>query len=281
MSPLWRDELRVVLAPEQVVLVRLGCALTTRGLTPRVEEKIVVDCAPMTAGEAAWDASLKALEKEMPRLLARRTDAKVILSNHFMRYTLMPWSETLNNAAEDEAYARHCFRQLYGADAEQWELRLSPERAGLPRLVSAVDARLLAALRGVFERNGVALASIQPRLMAAYNNSRRTLKNSSSWFALLERGCLCLALLQGGRWASVRTMRIGSDWRDALSRALEREAYLAEANADTRAVLLWAPELGKEELPESGGWQITLLQPLLHAALVPQYEPRFAMALSG
>jgi len=281
VSPLWRDELRVVLAPEQVVLVRLGWALTKRGLIPRLEEKSVVDCAPTAAGDAAWDAPLNTLEVEMPRLLARRTVAQVILSNHFVRYTLMPWSETLSNAAEDVAYARHCFRQLYGADAEQWELRLSPERAGLPRLVSAVDARLLAALRGVFERNGVALASIQPRLMAAYNNSRLTLKNSSAWFALLEPGCLCLALLQDGRWASVRTMRIGSDWRDTLSRALEREAYLAEANADTQSVFLWAPELGKEALPESGRWQITPLQPLLRAALVPQYEPRFAMALSG
>lgn len=281
MSPLWRDELRVVLAPEQVVLVRLGRALTTRGLTPQVEEKIVVDCAPITAGEAAWDAALKALEKEMLRLLARRTVAQVILSNHFVRYTLMPWSETLSNAAEDEAYARHCFRQLYGADAEQWELRLSPERTGLPRLVSAVDARLLAALRGVFERNGVALASIQPRLMAAYNNSRPILKNSSAWFALVEPGSLCLVLLQDGRWASVRTMRIGSDWRDTLSRALEREAYLAEANADTQTVFLWAPELGKEALPESGRWQITPLQPRVHPALAPQYEAPFAMALSG
>lgn len=281
MSPLWRDELRVVLAPEQVVLVRLGWALTTRGLIPRVEEKIVVDCAPIAAGAAAWDVALKTLEMEMPRLLARKTVAKVILSNHFVRYTLMPWSETLSNAAEDEAYARHCFRQLYGADAGRWELRLSPERPGLSRLVSAVDARLLAALRGVCERNGVALASIQPRLMAAFNNCRLTLKNSSAWFALLEPGCLCLALLQDGRWASVRTMRIGGDWRDTLSRALEREAYLAEANADTQTVFLWAPELGKEALPESGRWQITPLQPLLHAALVPQYEARFAMALSG
>ena len=113
---------------------------------------------------------------ELPQLLARKTVAKVILSNHFMRYTMMPWSETLSDAAEEEAYARHCFRQLYGADVEHWELRLSPQRAGLPQLASAVDRRLLAALRGVFERNGVALESIQPRLMAAYNNSRRTLQ---------------------------------------------------------------------------------------------------------
>jgi hypothetical protein len=264
-----------------VVLVRLGWTLTRRGPILRVEAKSVADCAPAAGGEASWDAAIKTLDVELPRLLARKTIAKVVLSNRFMRYALLPWSETLSDAAEEEAYARHCFRQLYGADAEQWELRLSPERVGLPQLASAVDTRLLAALRGVFERNGVALESIQPRLMAAYNNCRPTLKMCSAWFALYEPGCLCLALLQHGHWASVRTMRIGSDWRDTLSLVLEREAYLAEPNAATKMVFLWAPELGKAALPESGQWQIHNLHPVVRPALVPEYEGRLAMALSG
>ena len=44
MSPLWRDELRVVLAPEQVVLVRLAWKFTKRGLVRHVEAKNVADC---------------------------------------------------------------------------------------------------------------------------------------------------------------------------------------------------------------------------------------------
>jgi len=281
VSPLWRDELRVVLAPEQLVLLRLGWALTKRGLTPRVDMKTVIDCAPSAGGEASWEAAIKTLETEVPRSLARKTAAQVILSNHFMRYTLVPWSDTLSNAAEEQAYARHCFRQLYGTDVEQWEVRLSPGRTGLPQLASAVDKRLLAALRDVFERNGVVLNSIQPRLMAAYNNRYSALKNSSAWLALVEPGCLCLALLQHGCWLKVRTMRIGSDWRNALLLLLEREAYLAEANADTPTVFLWAPELGTAALPENGRWQISHMQPLVRPALAPEYEGRFAMALSG
>jgi hypothetical protein len=160
-------------------------------------------------------------------------------------------------------------------------LRLSPERAGLPQLASAVDARLLAALRGVFERNGVVLDSVQPRLMAAYNNCRPSLQKHSAWFVMYEPGCLCLALLQHGCWASVRTMRIGSDWHNTLSQALEREAYLAEPGAATQAVYLWAPELGKAALPESGRWQIHNLSPVVCPAFIPEYEGRFAMALSG
>lgn len=281
MSLSWRDELRVVLAPDQVVLVRLGWTLTRRGPARRVEAKIVVDCAPAGDGEASWEEAIKTLEAELPRMLVRKSAATVILSNHFVRYTLMPWSDGLSSAAEEEGYARHCFRQVYGAAAEQWELRLNPEPAGQPQLASAVDKRLLAALRAVFERKGVALASVQPRLMAAFNHCQPTLEKRSGWFVLYEPGCLCLALLQHGRWASVRTMRIGSDWRDTLSTVLDREIYLAEAGTATKEVYLWAPELGKAELPENGRWKIHNLRPAVRASLVPAYEGRFAMALSG
>lgn len=281
MSLLWPDELRIVLAPEQVVLVRLVWKLTRHGPVPRVEEKNIVDFQPAAAGEAGWDAALKALEAGMSRLLPRKTVAKVVLSNHFMRYTLVPWSESLSDAAEEQAYARHCFRLMYGADAEQWDLRLSPQRDEFPQLASAVDSRLLAALRAMFERNGVVLKSVQPRLMAAYNNCRPALQECSAWFALYEPGSLCIALLQQGRWASVRTLRSGSNWCDALLLALERESYLAEENDAPQEVFLWAPELGQAALPESGRWTFHNLQPQLRAPLVAEYDERFAMALSG
>lgn len=281
MSLLWRDELRVVLAPEQVVLVRLAWTFTRRGPVRRVAAKTVADCAPAAGEGASWDGAIATLATEVPRLLGRRTSATAILSNHFMRYTLMPWSGTLSDDAEEEAYARHCFRQLYGTAAEQWELRLNPERPGLPQLASAVDMRLLAALRTVFERHGVALESVQPRLMAAYNHCRSVLQKRSAWFVLVEPGCMCLALLQHGRWVSVRTMRIGNEWHNTLLLALEREAYLAEPIVERCAVFLWAPELGKAAMPQSERWQIHNLQPRVLPAFNPEYEERFAMALSG
>ena len=73
--------------------------------------------------------------------------------------------------------------------------------------------------------------SAQPLLMAAYNNCHPILQKRSAWFVMVEPGCLCLALLQHGRWASVRTMRIGSDWHNTLAQALDREVYMAEAGA--------------------------------------------------
>lgn len=281
MSLLWPDELRVVMAPDQLALVSLEWRLGRRGPLWRVVQKNVVDCPASNGDAELWHAALKALDAELAQLSDRRMSARVILSNHFARYTMVPWSEMLSDATEEEAYARHCFRQQYGTDAEQWELRLSPEKPQLPQLASAVDKRLLAELRSVFQRNGIALKSIQPRLMAAYNNCRHELKDSSAWFALYEPGNLCLALLQQGCWNSVRTMRIGNDWRDALGLKLERAALLTEAGETNDTVFLWAPELEEEALPEYRRWKIRNLQPQLRPGLTTEYERRFAMALSG
>ncbi len=88
-------------------------------------------------GAQPWRAALQALETELPRFADGRTVATVILSNHFLRYTLVPWRDELSDAEEELAFARHCFARVYGKAAEQWELRLSQEAPESPRLASA------------------------------------------------------------------------------------------------------------------------------------------------
>jgi hypothetical protein len=151
----------------------------------------------------------------------------------------------------------------------------------MPQLASAVDVLLLQALRQLFARARLALSSVQPYLMAAYNNCRSRLQDSSAWLVLFEPGCLCLALLQQGRWASVRSMRIGADWREQLPQLLERESCMGAADSVPEAVYVWAPTLEDSAFPDSGRWQIHPLQPVVKSSLRPEYEGRFATALSG
>jgi len=58
--------------------------------------------------------------------------ATVILSNHFLRYALVPWRAELADAKEDLSFARHCFTKVYGKAAQQWKLRLSQEARKCP-----------------------------------------------------------------------------------------------------------------------------------------------------
>lgn len=280
MSPLLPDELRIQLGPDQVILVRIRRELTRHGLKHRVLAKTAAECAVDPDNEAPWSAALKRLEEKLTEFGGRRTTATVILSNHFMRYAMVPWSKTLKNEAEEIAFARHCFRQTYGDSAAAWEFRLSSEWAGTRQLASAVDGRLLAELRALFEKAGVALRSVQPYLMAVYNHCCAGLQKRNAWLALLEPGCLCLAQVQQGYLASVRTMRVDDNWHESLSPILEREACLDASGSSSDEVFLWAPELANTVQPAGGLWKMRKLQPVVRKDFIPAFEGRFALPLS-
>jgi hypothetical protein len=208
-----------------------------------------------------WRAALLALEAALPGAAAKgRTAVTVVLSNQFLRYALVPWQAGLADAQEDLSYTRHCFAKVYGKAALQWEVRLSHQAAGKPRLASGVDAELLEGLRSMFGRPGIALRSIQPHLMAAFNGARRRLRQRSAWLALLEPGHLCLALLRDGHWSRVRSLRIDSSWRQELPRILEREVLLVDDAAVPNDVYVGHLQAGELVLPEVDGWQFHALE---------------------
>jgi hypothetical protein len=277
--------LRVVVSPDQVALWPVQRTLGWRGLIRTMDEPHIVSCST-ASGATPWRAALHALESMLPEFAAHSAGATVILSNHFLRYVLVPWRAELADAEEELSYARHCFARVYGKAALQWSVRLSQEAAEAPRLASAVDTELLDGLKGVFSGAGIPLRSIQPHLMAAFNAFTGRRRQHSAWLALLEPGNLCLALLQQGRWSRVRSLRIGHAWREELPQILEREAYLADDPAVPHAVYVWSAELGDTALPEIDPWQFHALgQGLIPGGLIPgavtaQDRP-LAMAMEG
>lgn len=279
MSPLLRKELRIVLYPDHLALASIDREFTRHGLSFRLLAKELVTDVAVEAGEPPWSGVLQALARLLPGQARRRLKATVVLSNHFMRYTLLPWSADLGGEAEELAVARHCFRNAYGEAADQWEMRISPGQAGVPILASAVDRRLPDALRAVFDDAGVALDSIQPHLMAAYNACRVRIRGRCAWFAVVERGNLCLALLQHEHWAGLRSMRLGEDWQSELPHILEREAILADCGQATGEMFLWAPEFDAVVWPGNTRWRVRKLDPPVHPGIAPEYDGRLAMAM--
>lgn len=258
MSPLLRRKMCIGFAPERVTLLPVRRGLPRREPSPTLNDPHGLACNT-TAGECSWHAPLQALQSVLPDLRDSHAEATVILSNQFMRYTLVPWSENLANAEEELAYSRHCFTRVFGQVAENWVLRLDRGLTGTPRLASAVDADLIDGLRGVFDTAGIPLKSIQPYLMAAFNACRRNLPQSSAWFAVLEPGNVSLGLLDHGRWLQVRSLRIGGVWHAELPLILEREAYLADKPAVSREVYVCGAAAGEAPFPETGSWQFHAL----------------------
>lgn len=279
MSPWPPRELRVVISPDQAALWPVRRTLGLRGLRRLIDEPHIVPCNS-ASGATPWRAALQALETALPGFADGKTAATVILSNHFLRYALVPWRAGLSDAEEDLSFARHCFAKVYGKAAQQWELRLSQEAPEMPRLASAVDTELLGGLRGLFDSAGIPLRSIQPHLMAAFNGSRGRLQQHSAWFALPEPGNLCLALLQHGRWSRVRNLRVDRAWREELPLILEREAYLADDPAVPHEVYVWSEAPGDMAFPKIDPWQFHVLSPgLVPGAVMAQ--DHLAMAMAG
>jgi hypothetical protein len=278
---LWcRDEFRIVLRPRQVAVARLRRILTRQGLRRHMHATWTVPCKTSAADKTPWSGALAALDTVLPEIAERRACATVILSNHFTRYAMVPWSDALSNETEELSYARHTFSELYGRDEGEWELRISPGMSGKPQLASAVDARLLASLREMFGQKQFNLRSVRPHLMVACNACQAVLRKQSAWLALVEHGNLCLALLQDGQLSWVRTMRTGDQWYKELPFLLNREALVANIEVPTDDVLLWAPDLQRTPVIAGGRWKIRNLQPAQMPSVAQEADGRFAMYMS-
>lgn len=279
MSLLSRDELRVVLCRDQLQLVRVAGKLTRKGWACQVLDKKLVSFDPDP--EMPWNAAVGKLETVLTGSAIRPQSASVVISNHFMRYAVVEVDKSLQKEAEQAAFIKHRFGQLYGACADTWELRLDQEYPGAPFLASAVEGQLLVALRDMFKRVNVKLQSVQPCLMTAYNRCLPELKGRDAWFVLFEQGMLCIAWLKGGYPGRVRTIKAADDWLEKLPETLEREAYLSELDGSAKEIVLWAFGQEKRDLPKGGPWKFNRVQPAIPAGLQEQYDENFALAMCG
>lgn len=176
-----------------------------------------IACDPAFGAEP-WQgaaAALKALE------LPKKGRVTVVLSNHLVRYAVVPWSAALGTPAEEEAYVRHHFAKIHGERAKGWSLRASPAPGSAPRLASAIDKALLDELKSLFNgKTAPRLVSIQPQLMAAFNRWRRAIPAGGAWLVLADAERACIALHGGAGWRAVHNGK--GEWLSLLDRERHR-----------------------------------------------------------
>lgn len=239
MSLLWRDEVTVLLSPQRVLIRRIPRGLGRPALTQ------VLSCTPGEAG--AWDPALAALAQAANGAW-RGAHATIVLSNHFVRYAVVPACPELNSEEYLE-FSRHQFARTFGATAAEWVLRINPASNDAPHLASAVAPALLHALAETTQAAGMRLASVQPYLMAVYNECRRTIGSGVAWLALAEPGRLVLALRDGERWLGTWAARTGPVWGADLVALLDRARFLIDGPVEARTVWLHAPLLPDAAFP--------------------------------
>ena len=273
MLPSWRDRVGFALTPDALSWVRVA-----RGFNLAVVEKNTAACTAGTNG-APWHGALLQLQGVLNTQAA--ADATVVLSNHFVRYVLVPWSDALNGADEELAFARHCFAKVYGDAAAGWEVRVSDDKPGAPRVASAVDRQLIEALRSAFAQSAIALRSVQPFLMISFNRWRGEFRQRDAWFVIAERGRYCCAAIEKQEWRNVRSGKLGDGFLQELPQLFKRELFLVDGGESAQAVMLHVPEQPRFAAVPGSGWQVTPLVLPAYAGFSPLSDPQYAMAMSA
>jgi hypothetical protein len=265
------ERLLIGLAPDAVSLLRVS-----GGAKPRALDQRTLACES-SAGEP-WEGAAAALSRiagEIGKASARVT---VILSNHFARYSLVPWNEGLGKADEETAFARYCFAKIHGERSKDWDLRLSPGAPGAARVASAVDAPLIRAVRSAFSSRA-RLVSVQPYLMSAFNRARAQLAGARAWLLLIEPGRTCLARLEQGRWAAVRNARGDADGPQHWTGLLDRERHLAGGDPAAEDVYVHGARGWKDPATQMDGWTFRNLPRPAVEGLASGDSEAFSLAL--
>ena len=136
MSLLWRNQLRISLCAERLVL-RADKSKTS--LVP-----VQVD-----PNDLEWRSAVAAVP---PVLAAHKNhDVHVVIADQFVRYALLAWNAQLKTEAQWMTLARHRLASVHGAAAAEWEIKLTQTAPNGPRLACAVDRALIDELAAKFQ----------------------------------------------------------------------------------------------------------------------------------
>ena len=182
-------------------------------------------------GFHAWTVALETLDRLLGEHAPAGAQLSVVVSGHFSRFCLVPWSDQISSPAELQGFAQLCFEDLFGVPTQPWNLVLSAEPAGYDRIAAALPQDLLERLRTMAGGRGLRLRSVQPYLMAAFNHFDKSLDAGDFLFVVAEPVRSVLLVAREGRWTSVRSVG-SSDSDTALSALIGRESQLQASTSE-------------------------------------------------
>lgn len=246
MSRWWPDSLLVGLGDSQVEVIR-----GRRGAPASRQAQALIESFTTTSGGLPWSGALDALDEAVTRSGVRGATARMVLSNRWARYAVLPWHDDLNGRRDLEQLARLEFQRTYGAAADAWDVRVSDAPWGHPRLACAIDRGLIDGVLERLARQRVKAIGVRPLLMAAWNAARSRL-GADATLVLLEPTRMCLARTERRRWRQVVVRRVNNH----AARALDQElAALAGPDPDPPLVALL---VGNDvQWPDGSAWAAT------------------------
>lgn len=252
MSLLLRNKLIITFNPQQINMT--WHRNSWRGVKL---QQLTFPCGPISS--TAWTEPLAILKDAIKQEKFRSSHVSVMLSNHFVRYMLVPWNDMLLRSNEQQPYLQHLFRETYGDMATDYQLRISPAPPGKSRIASAIDNTLMEQLRTTITDAGLRLNSIQPWLMYRFNKQRQQLSREGGWFVTVEQGVIGITGIAHGEWQRVQMLRYQHYWQHELHTTLER-IYLSGDADNIAKRLYWSSAEAHQEAPSfNNEWQVIQL----------------------
>lgn len=214
--------------------------------------------AVRSSADEPWRASVQRLAEALTGLHVRSGALKVVVSDHFARYVLVPWNADLVADSERMAFARIAFAEVFGPAADTWNVTLDEQPAGCPSFACAIDRGLTTMLQDLAKALHLRLTALTPALSDRINRHRRALAVGTFCVASIEPGRLTFAFRHQGAWAGVRSRRVEGSAVDGLAGALVQEAAVSGVPGGGTLYLI-GEDLGT--LPAFGipGWQVQRL----------------------
>lgn len=242
---------------------------------------------PSASTGAIWQSALEST-RHMLADLPSGTGIRVVLSNQFMRYKVLPAMPVLMPASEKQMVAQQCFRDTHGEQVDQWTVAINPLPHGESVLVCAMDTALYQALHALAADFRCRLLSVKPYLMAGFNLARKHLQAEHSCFVQLESGRATLALIEQGQWRNIATTMLRDEPESSLLSALQRELLLAEMPPGRLQVVMHAEQAFAPfsharfaDLAGTRGWRVEQVLSQLPKGYQPRQDYPFAMAVMG
>ena len=248
------DELRIFVHPDYILLAHLKRRFSV-GFKPRLMQQQVLSVdfsEPSHQWQPLKNCLTDAIHSDTwQHVVKQGIRANVVISSHFARYAVIPWSADLAVESERQAFMRYRFNVLFGDAVKNWDLRMDAPDFGHPTIASGMETKLIATLHEVLNTAHINIKSISPYLMLAINQSVTQIKHLNTqdfWFAVMESGRLCFVLIENGAWHLIKNVAMESDISEQIHTLIQREmvnrnisstlsVVIYQADSSTEAVI--------------------------------------------
>jgi len=246
-SSMFRDELRIFIQPRSIELLRLKRSLRS-GIQPQLVHRQVIDVernADIATQTEQWQELIAVLKSTLKSEKWRGARPEVVLSNHFVRYAVIPWNTEFSSGSELQAYLTHRFSLVFGDAIKNWGLRMADAGFGKSTIATAVSNDLVQALHDAFQQANMRLEAIYPHLPLAMNQSLKLHKKrnlsqlNSFWFVAVQNDRLCIALIENSSWRVVKNVLVENDVSRQVTALIQREMINCNLSIKPPVLLYW------------------------------------------